>query len=489
MSSLPVPPTIAPIPGDAAAEAFLSPARWNLPVEQSVAANRYRVEEYRVSGQARLYEAGPHRPPRCVNPAAAYATRALVMRPADDGRFSGVVHIELINPSTGIDWPMYWPDAGRHIMRRGDVYVGLTCKRVTVDALREISGERYGDLGMDHDGVVWDLMGAVAGACRRPQAGGLLPGLPCPDRTLLTGWSQSGSFLRTYLSDGLHDLHSAELGREICDAYLLGVACGGFGPYGYISVDRDGETEFDAELRPLTPLDMVPMDDPRRVVHGSRVPVLEYMSEEEAITSLWHQRLDSDAPGDLHRCYQIPGRGHEPGLLDEHVRELDHRAAGVDIDAEPVVPPRHAASFFLIAAAIDNLIAWTDGVPPPRADPIALSVAPGIVRDPQGVSYDGVSSVKDADGHAVGGVRYLEIELPVRRMYLGPDAPVAMGQWYHDPFDVEELRRRYGSPAKLRELARELVARLVAERWYLPEDGAEAVGELCAGLPGGWGDQ
>lgn len=481
---------IDPIPGDAAAEAFLSPARWSLPADQSVAASGYRVEEYRVSGRARLYEDGTRRPPRCVEPAAAYATRALVIRPADDEHFSGVVHIELINPSTGVDWPMYWPDAGRHIRRRGDVYVGVTCKRVTVDALRRISERRYGDLGMDHDGVVWDLLGALAAACRRPQAGGLLPGLRRPDRILLTGWSQSGSFLRTYLSEGLHDLHSTEMGCEVCDAYLIGVSCGGFGPYGYINVDRDGETEFDMDLlRPLTPLTQIPMDDSRRVVRGSRVPVLEYMSEEEAITSVWHQRMDSDAPGDLYRCYQIPGRGHEPGLLDEHARAADHRVAAYDLEAESVVPPRHAASAFLIAAAIDNLVAWTDGTPPPRADPIALNVEHGTSRDPEGIDYHGVSSVKDADGHAVGGVRYLEIDLPVRRMYLGPDAPLAMGQWIHEPFGPEELRCRYGSPADLRERAREIVARLVAGRWYLPEDAAEAVGDFCRALPGDWGEE
>src|SRR6185437_14991042 len=120
--------------------------------------------------------------------------------------------------------------------------------------LRTISPERYGRLRFDHDGAIWDLIGAVAAACRRPEAGGLLPGLRAPARTLLTGWSQSGSFLRTYLSEGLHDLHRNELGHEPVDGYLIGVSSGGFGPMGYVNVDRDGEIEFDAMLRPLSEL-------------------------------------------------------------------------------------------------------------------------------------------------------------------------------------------------------------------------------------------
>jgi hypothetical protein len=477
---------VSPIAGDAAAEAFLSPARWSATPHDRLEAAGYRIDELVLRGQSRIFTDGRVRPPDASGASAHYATRVLAIRPVSDTDFSGVVHVELINPSTGADFPMFWPDAAAHLIRMGHAYLGVTCKRVTVDALRRISPQRYGELEFGHDGAIWDLIGAVGAACRREQAGGLLPGLRAPERTLINGWSQSGSFLRTYLSEGLHELHRGEHGHDPYDGYLIGVSSGAFGPMGYVNVDRDGEGEFDDELRPLTPFVIVPLDDPRRVVRGSRVPVIEFMSEEEAVTHLWHQRPDSDVPGDLYRCYQIPARGHESGLLDDRVRVADHEALGEPLPGEEGLPVHHRASEYLLAATLENLLAWTRGVPAPRADPIPLRVDLGFERDPLGVDFSGVSAVRDADDHALGGVRYLEVELPVAHMAAKSWHAPAMNPWEHRPFDAEELRRRYGSPDALRERAERVVAALVAERWYLPDDAAAAVEAFMAGLPRSW---
>lgn len=480
------PPEVAPIAGDAAAEAFLSPARWHAAPHDRLADAGYRIEELLISGQARVFTDGHTRPPRESSEHAGYATRVLAIRPITDDGFSGVAHVELLNPSTGADFPIFWPDAAAHLLRRGHAYLGITCKRVTVEALRRASPARYADLRFEHDGAIWDLIGAVGAACGREQANGLLAGLRAPRRVLINGWSQSGSFLRTYLSEGLHELHHRELGRDPYDGYMIGVSSGAFGPMGYVNVDRDGEGEFDEALRPLTPFASIPLDDPRRVVRGSRVPVIEFMSEEEAVTHLWHQRPDSDVPGDLYRCYQIPARGHESGLLDDRVRVADHEALGDRLPDEPGLPVRHRASEYLLAAALENLLEWTDGTAAPRADPIPLQVDPEFRRDPFGVDYSGITSVRDADGHARGGVRYLEVELPVARMAADSWHAPAMNPWSHHGFDTEELSRRYGSPGQLRERAESVVTRLVSERWYLPDDAARSVDAFMAELPQSW---
>jgi hypothetical protein len=210
------------------------------------------------------------------------------------------------------------------------------------------------------------------------------------------------------------------------------------------------------------------------------------MSEEEAVTHLWHQRPDSDVPGDLYRCYQIPARGHESGLLDDRSRAADHQALGDPVPSGPQLPVSHRASEYLLAAALENLLAWTHGVPAPRADPIPLCVDPAFRRDPLGVEFSGISAVTDEDGHALGGVRYLEVELPVAHMAAESWHAPAMNPWAHRPFDATELRRRYGSPEELRERADRAVAALVAERWYLPGDAARAVNAFMDGLPPGW---
>ncbi|MEO5665160.1 MAG: alpha/beta hydrolase domain-containing protein, partial [Nocardioides sp.] len=342
---------------DAATQAFLSPARWTEAPHHELARHGYVVREFEIGVRARVFADGSERPPR-VDSEVEVRTRALVVGPRRRDQFRGRVHVELLNPSTGQDFPMYWPDVAHHLIRSGDAYVGVTCKQVTVDALRAIAPDRYGGLSIQHDGAVWDLLGAVGGTLRTDSER-LLPGLGIPEVVVTTGWSQSGSFLRTYLSEGLHALHTAELGHPAFDAFLIGVSSGGFGPMGYIPVDRHGEMSFDDDLMPVgDPLPQLPMTDARRVVRGSHVPVLELMSQDEALHHVWHQRPDSDAPGDLFRCYQLPGRGHESGLLEESARGADHRAANVlGAPAEAgTAPPQHIASRFLLPAAVEALM-------------------------------------------------------------------------------------------------------------------------------------
>lgn len=460
--------------------AFLSPARWTAAPHDRLRDHGYDVFEYAVSGEARLYAQGAVRPPATAGTVFC-TTRVLVIRPVADEAFSGRVHVELLNPSTGHDFPMYWPDLAGHLIRRGDAYVGVTCKDVTVEALRRMSPERYRDLSFPHDGAVWDLLGSLAATLRSPHGGGVLPGLREPTRILATGWSQSGSFLRTYLSEGLHEQHCVETGRTVVDAFLIGVSSGGFGPMGYVNVDRHGEMAFDADLRPVGGrLFQLPMDDARRIVRGSRVPVLELMSEDEALHHLWHQRPDSDVPGDLYRCYQLPGRGHESGLLDEADRAADHaqaQAAPGGVEAAP--PLRHEASKYLLAAAVENLLGWADGVAAPRVDPIAVLARPGSRLDADGLDHSGTYVLSDVDGHALGGMRHLDVDLPIARIRRAPDGPVTIGTWHREPFEPAQLARRYTSPQRLRRLASARAWQLAERGCYLPEDVADAVEDLC----------
>lgn len=457
---------VVPIAPDAGRGAFLSPEAWATRAHPSLADAGYRVEEFLVEGRARIRaaDAAPG------DPREPYATRVLAIRPRDDADFSGVVHLELLNPSTGEDFPMFWPDAGAHLMARGDAYLGITCKRVTADHLRGHDPQRYGAVRIRHDSVVWDLLGDVARACHETGAGGLLPGLRAPVRRLATGWSQSGSFLRTYLSERMHDEHSAALpaGGRIIDGYLIGVSSGGFGPMGYVEPDRDGEIEFDADFRPLRPGGPpVPMDDARRILLHAPVPVIEYMSEDEAVHHVWHRRPDSDVAGDHYRCYQVPGRGHETGLL-----RTSERVPGASDDEDP---PRHASSRAVLAAVLTHLVAWTDGVLPPRADPIRVDVGAPFRRDPDGLDYAHVRLPVDGLGHALGGVRHLEVDLPTHRWGIDPAGPSTMRSWRALPLSGAELVARYGAADAYLRAIRARAAQLVALGWLLPEHVEDAV--------------
>lgn len=463
---------ITPIAADAGRGAFLSPDGWTTTVHPALADAGYVVEEFVVAGQARVFAADA----RDDDPRGAYATRVLAIRPREDAAFSGVVHLELLNPSTGEDFPMFWPDAGFHLIERGDAYLGITCKAVTAGHLRSRDPDRYAALHIEHDSVIWDLLGAVARATHEPGADGLLPGLRAPARRFATGWSQSGSFLRSYLGDRIHQQHSALAGGEIIDGYLIGVSSGGFGPMGYVELDRDGEMEFDEDLRPVAAATVpVAMTDARRIMLAPPVPVIEYMSEDEAVHHVWHRRPDSDVAGDRYRCYQIPGRGHETGMLPtaDRAAELDLTPDDLGEDIDPV---RHDSSKWLIAATVSHLVAWAHGVIPPRADPILVEVAPGHPLDPLGFDYSQVCIPRDATGYAFGGVRHLDADLPTARSEIDPTGPLTMRRWMRTPLAAAELTVRYGTGESFRALAAARADELSTAGWILPEHVTAAVG-------------
>ncbi|WP_336661992.1 alpha/beta hydrolase domain-containing protein [Leucobacter sp. USHLN154] len=481
---------VQPISTGGGAPPYLSPNGWDALPHPPLDEAGYAVEEFRVSGTARLYRNARG----SLGASEPYATRILAIHPRNDANFSGVVHIELFNPSTGSDFPMFWPDAGYHLMERGDAYLGITCKSVTIADLRQRDPERYASLSFPHDSAIWDMLGAVAATTHLPAAGGLLPGLRTPSRRFATGWSQSGSFLRTYLSERLHEQHSAALGKSapagpsgapIIDGYLIGVSSGGFGPMGYVELERDGEMSLDESFAPAGALaGVVPIDDRRRTITRPPVPVIEYHSEDEAQHHLWHARPDSDLPGDSYRCYPVPGRGHEPGLLPTAARRSEQGLGDVpDTELNADDSPRNEGSKWLIATTVSHLVAWSDGVAPPRADPIPFEVPLGFARDPEGVDYSGIEPVRDNDGHAIGGLRSLEIDLPLAFMRVVPSERHIMPAWEHVPFTRAEADARYGGPDGYRNSARRRAAELVDTGWLLPEHAELAVLSACARYP------
>src|SRR5262249_3872079 len=64
--------------------------------------------------------------------AAPYRTRVLVRRPADRARFSGTVVVEWLNVSGGVDADPEWATVHEEILRRGDVWVGVSAQRIGV---------------------------------------------------------------------------------------------------------------------------------------------------------------------------------------------------------------------------------------------------------------------------------------------------------------------------------------------------------------------
>src|SRR5262249_58235956 len=147
----------------------------------------YLQREYAASGTATSYRSaapltGDGRWSSAPVSQAPYRTRVLVRRPADPARFSGTVVVEWLNVSGGVDADPEWATLHEEILRRGDVWVGVSAQRIGVmggpvlvrvqapggeaagQGLKAIDPARYGALAHPGDGFAVDIYTHVAHA-------------------------------------------------------------------------------------------------------------------------------------------------------------------------------------------------------------------------------------------------------------------------------------------------------------------------------------
>ena len=67
---------------------------------------------------------------------APYTTRVLVRRPISRAKFSGIVAVEMLNPSNRFDLNIGWAISHKEFVRNGDAWVGITAKPIAVAALK-----------------------------------------------------------------------------------------------------------------------------------------------------------------------------------------------------------------------------------------------------------------------------------------------------------------------------------------------------------------
>ncbi|HEY0228213.1 MAG TPA: alpha/beta hydrolase domain-containing protein, partial [Mycobacterium sp.] len=151
-----------------------------------IGALGYVAEEFFVSGSAASYTTASELGSDgtwSVTPAGAqdYATRIVVLTPADRSRFNGTVLVEWLNVSGGIDAPAVWMMAHREIVRAGYAYVAVSAQKVGVDggasmlgvdmSLKSQDPTRYGALHHPGDAFGYDIFSQTGALVR---SGGLL---------------------------------------------------------------------------------------------------------------------------------------------------------------------------------------------------------------------------------------------------------------------------------------------------------------------------
>lgn len=386
-----IPTVQGPVPG---------PARISLE-SYDLASIGYMQEEFFLSGVATAYElVGGRRPDgRCdVTPGstAEYATRIVVRRPTESGRFNGVAVVEWFNVSNGFDVGPDWLSLHRHLVRDGFAWVGVSAQFIGVEGgaaamgaeslfganqhLKGADPSRYGTLAHPGDQFSFDIFSQAGRAVRQPTEAGVLGPLEVA-HLLATGQSQSAGYLVTYIN-------AIDPMAQVYDGYLVH----GRGPVG---VPLDG-----ARRRPT--------ETSGELIRGDvRVPVLTLQSETDALFGAAARTPDHER----FRLWEVAGSAHldtytmsaapaDSGSLDiETLAALlaVERPAGLPTN----VPVNSGPQYHYVGqAAVEHLHRWVrDGRPPPEAPRLEIESGPAVFR-------------VDEHGNARGGVRTPWVDVP-----------------------------------------------------------------------------
>lgn len=434
----------------------------------------YIEEEFLISGTANVYDWTKPGPATVRTANAPYTTRVLVRRPTSRSKFSGNVAVEMLNPSNQFDLNIGWALSRKEFMRKGDAWVGITAKPISVAALKTFNPERYKDLAWANpvalsdarncamvatdsqrtteNGLVWDINTQIGAWLRsRARSNPLLYGAGAnaahPVKHLFGwGYSQTGGFLATY-ANAIHPLDVQANGKPMFDGYLIGASA--------------GVTAINQCAGPIPP------GDPRGQIHDTGVPVIRAMTQSDYLGASARRQPDSDTPTERFRHYELAGAGHATP------NELNFAAASADIvKAGRTVPPMSCnegprsrfPSSVGFNAAWRNLTEWIEkGISAPHAEAIKI---------------ENGKPVLDPFGNLMGGVRSPFLDVPTA-VWSGSST----GQSFcfiagnEKPFDAFQLKKLYPDHKTYQRQVAANVAKLVKERWITREDGDELIAE------------
>lgn len=436
-----------------------------------LAAHGYVEEEYLVSGQADDWTWDADLRPVAAGP-QPFTTRILLRRPAESAAFSGAVYLEPNHAD--YDRSLTWSATAPWLIRSGHAHVGVTQELATLPDLARWDAGRYAALSIPRPGQRWDIVGLVAAALVNGGTGPLT-GYPV-SRVIMSGWSQTGTFCRTFLGEGFHARSQAG-GKPAIDGYIICISSGGAGRPGY------------GVLRPPA---VLPLGDPRRTIGAHGVPVVELLSEGESETHRAVLRPDRDDPGDAYRLYQVAGTGHINGRHELATNRLQMADRGWPVNPAEVNERLSDGRMDLVAravfAAVDRWAADGAGhrAGPPRM-PSRFAYDDPAGPGTRGLMPESLPLARDAGGNVTGGIRTPWVEVPLGghfphstpvpgRCEPAPHAPYAdpallANLWaYLAPFPATELARRYGDRDGYLARLETAAQAAVKQGWLLAED-------------------
>ena len=466
----PIPDVTGPIPVTATSYPLMASNKLQTLVDLPKAG--YVEEEFFVTGRANIYDWSADGQVTVKTPGAPYTTRIMVRRPADAGRFSGTVVVEIVNAARRYDFPFTWGVSHDHFMESGDAFVLVTLAQSNLEGLKAFDAARYAPLSLANptpdeacvvgrgggppqtapgeEGFQFDILAQVGALMKGARAQGPLAGFNV-QRVYMTGYD---GVLPTYIA-AVHSRVKLANGRPIYDGYVL---------------------NRHPALTRLRRCGAAPAaNDPRQIIRNLDVPLIRIIGQTDIVATHAQRRDDGDAPGDRYRLYEIAGGAHADAAFYPYIPSLaDLKKIGSpypflaswpfanQCDPEQMLA-RAPINTHATDAAFANLTRWIrDGVAPPRAERIRIESA----GTPQ------ARIALDEFGNAVGGVRSPYLDVPIATYYTSSKGETFCPELGHTvPFDWARLNSLYGTPQNYAAKVAQSVDRLVRERWLTESDG------------------
>lgn len=404
-----------------------------------VADYGYVEEEFFLTGVANVYDVDEKDMPVVVKKELPYKNRILVRRPTSEEKFSGRVYVDIMNATQGYDIEDLWHRVYLWCMEEGHAYIGITSKPVNVMSLKNFDYERYGDLNWSNgelveapvisrsatipgteEGLFWDMLSQLGLLLR--QGGENCLGGYTVKNIYLTGQSQSGAYLNTYIS--YFDRYAKRKnGKSIFDGYMNIV-----GALVQRSIRQSGTI---GNLRLL-----------KRNMHPSSTPYICISSEADLYLfnlfvegNLMQMKIENaDTAENKCRYYEIPGAPHTdivcPVLTAlSEIEKAGGKTPNLNPELLKNINDMHVE--YYICGLLEKLHEWaTEGKAPEVCIP--------LVRE-------GDDLARDEYGNAMGGLRSAYVDVPVAGYVASnPEDPegICGAMTYFSKEKVEEL---YGS--------------------------------------------
>ena len=353
-----------------------------------------------------------------------YKTRLVVRRPVNPGAFSGTVFVEWVNVTGGRDLETLWPAGHDTLLHEGHAYVVVSAQLVGHTELRAWDPVRYGTL--THPGDTPGSFQIFEQAVQAVRGGGAVDpmgGLDV-DYLVASGDSQSAGRLTTYITGG----YAIE---GLIDGFLPG---------------RGGGNA-----------------DTGKVAAELKVPMLWLLEEDQA-----------ERPADTawQKFWYQAGAAHAPLDWGHYVWRSDMR----DLALRSPVPDAINAGCSMnrgegwsVRAGIHWMNRWVRAVDGKAGGGIPPT-GPRLERDADG------ELVRDADGHAIGGIRYPYVEAPI-----GVNtAEVCPLFGNYEPFSSSEIVSRYPTKGDYVAAVRRHADIALKQGFLLPRDRRRILAEAAA---------